>query len=144
MWEYRQKPACGGLRYNSSTLKWSEVMGSKYEVEFWLGVLLGPQKSLLLLITRETRNVKHTGLFSKEEIKYLFFCPEDWEWVLLMTWWPFYCLWMQTSPNFPGRIVPRPFLILTGLPHLPAESTLSEITLDSCPFSYRTYPHCHM
>lgn len=33
-----------------------------------------------------------------EEIKDLLVCPEDWEWILLMTWGPLGYLRRQTSP----------------------------------------------
>lgn len=48
--------------------------------------VLGTWKSLCPQITRETRNVTHRGLFSREEIKHLFSYPEGWEWILFMTW----------------------------------------------------------
>lgn len=68
-----------------------------------VGGTRGPQ------ITKKTRNVKHRGFFSMEEIKYLFSLPEGWEWILLRTWRPFWYPWRQDSPTFcyRGRLHPN-------------------------------------
>lgn len=73
-------------------------------------LLLGAQRLLCPQTTRKTRNVKHSGNSPHRRFYltggFTCFLPEGWEWILITSWWPFCCLWWQTSPKCPRMIIP--------------------------------------
>lgn len=66
-------------------------------------MVLGTQRAFWPQITRETSNVNHRGVSSKEEIPIS--SPEIWEWILT-----FLLSVEEDITQVPQNVYPRPFL----------------------------------